>query len=67
MIKTVTFGMMHMSVAFAVVWLMTGDMLIGGAVALVEPLVNTMAYYFHERLWSRRKCPPEVKNGLLPA
>lgn len=54
MTKTITFGIMHIGIAFTVVWLMTGDVLIGGAVALVEPLVNTVGYHFHERVWSRR-------------
>ena len=54
MTKTVSFGIMHISVAFVVVWAMTGDMVIGGAVAMVEPLVNTIAYHFHERIWQRR-------------
>jgi uncharacterized membrane protein len=55
MSKTLSFGIMHVVVAFAVVWLMTGDVLVGGAVAMVEPLVNTVAYHFHERVWSRRR------------
>lgn len=53
--KTLSFGVMHISVAFAVVWVMTGDVMVGGAVALVEPVINTIAYHFHERLWSRRQ------------
>ena len=28
-------------------------MIAGGLVALVEPAVNTVAFYFHERLWQR--------------
>ena len=51
MIKTVSFGVMHISVAFLVVWAMTGDWRIGGATALVEPCVNTVAYHFHEKIW----------------
>lgn len=51
--KTVTFGIMHISIAFLVVWAMTGSPWIGGAVALVEPLVNTIAYFFHEKIWLR--------------
>jgi len=54
MIKTASFGAMHMTVAFAVVWAMTGDIVIGGAVALVEPMVNTIAYHFHEKIWQHR-------------
>jgi len=53
MIKTMTFAMIHMSVAFTVGYLMTGDVMVGGALALVEPMVNTVAYYFHEKVWHR--------------
>lgn len=51
--KTMTFAIVHMSVAFGVVYLMTGSLALGGAVALVEPLINTMAYFFHEKVWDR--------------
>jgi uncharacterized membrane protein len=53
MIKTTTFAIMHFSIAFAVVYAMTGSLLIGGAVALVEPAVNTVAFHFHEKIWKR--------------
>lgn len=52
MAKTVTFAVMHFTVAFSVAYLLTGDLVIGGTVALVEPAVNTVAFYFHERAWS---------------
>lgn len=55
MAKTVSFGVMHVSVAFTLVWLMTGDIVLGGAVALIEPVVNTVAYYFHEKFWAARQ------------
>lgn len=53
MTKTLSFGAMHITVAFGVVYLMTGDWLTGGLVALVEPCVNTVAYHFHEKFWGR--------------
>ena len=53
MIKTITFAVMHFSVAFTVAYLLTGDLVVGGLVAVVEPAVNTVAYYFHERFWAR--------------
>jgi uncharacterized membrane protein len=55
MLKTVTFALMHISIAFTIVYLMTGDFMVGGAVAVVEPLCNSVAYFFHERLWERRR------------
>ncbi|HLS98209.1 MAG: DUF2061 domain-containing protein [Porticoccaceae bacterium] len=53
MTKTLTFALMHFAIAFTVAWLMTGSLVVGGAVALVEPAVNTVAFFFHDRLWKR--------------
>ncbi len=55
--KTLTFALTHMSVAFVVGWAITGNMAVGGALALVEPLVNTAAYFIHEKIWERRRPP----------
>ena len=51
MIKTVTFGFVHFTVAFGVVFALTGSLVIGGLAALIEPLVNTVAYHYHEKAW----------------
>ena len=51
--KTISYGIIHFTVTFLIVWLMTGDILVGGAVALVEPAINTVAYFFHEKAWAR--------------
>jgi uncharacterized membrane protein len=53
MTKTFSFAVVHMSVAFGVGYAMTGSLAVGGALALVEPLVNTVAYHFHEKVWAR--------------
>lgn len=52
MTKTFTFAAMHFTIAFGVVYAMTGSLLLGGAVALVEPALNTVAFHFHENAWS---------------
>jgi uncharacterized membrane protein len=49
--KTVSFAAVHMGVAFSVGYALTGDVTVGGAMALVEPMCNTVAYYFHEKVW----------------
>lgn len=53
MAKTASFATIHMGVAFSVGYVMTGDIAVGGALALVEPACNTVAYYFHEKVWQR--------------
>lgn len=49
--KTCTFAILHFTVAFTVAYLLTGDWIVGGAVALVEPAVNTLVFYLHEKVW----------------
>lgn len=51
--KTISFAIVHFTVAFTVGYLLTGSVMVGGAIALVEPMVNTVAYHFHERVWKR--------------
>ncbi|WP_022963135.1 DUF2061 domain-containing protein [Halopseudomonas pelagia] len=69
MVKTTTFAIMHFTVAFAVVYLMTGSLVIGGAVALVEPAINTVAFHFHEKVWKRieQKRTERLSPPLLQA
>ncbi|KQY50418.1 DUF2061 domain-containing protein [Lysobacter sp. Root494] len=53
MAKAFGFAIVHFSVAFAVGYLMTGSALIGGTLALVEPVCNAIAFHFHEKPWKR--------------
>ncbi len=55
MLKTLSFAVMHVSIAFSVTYLLTGDIIVGGAVALIEPAVNTVGYFFHEKIWNHLK------------
>ncbi|WP_258381118.1 DUF2061 domain-containing protein [Neisseria meningitidis] len=45
MLKTLTFAALHFSTAFSVTYVLTGSIGISGAVALVEPLINTVVFY----------------------
>lgn len=53
MTKTLSFASLHFTVAFTVGWLLTGSWLIGGALAVVEPAINTVVFHFHEKVWKR--------------
>lgn len=52
-VKTLSFAITHFVVAFTVAFALTGDILVGGLVATVEPAINTVAYHFHEKVWLR--------------
>ncbi|BBP84761.1 hypothetical protein PHLH8_44030 [Pseudomonas sp. Pc102] len=43
MLKTATFTVMHFAIAFSVAYALTGSVAIGGLVAIVEPLVNSVS------------------------
>lgn len=51
--KTISFAILHFTVAFTVAYLLTGSMLVGGALALIEPTINSIVFFFHEKVWKR--------------
>lgn len=52
-LKTVTYGVMHFTVAVGVAFALTGDWRIALAIGTVEPLVQTVFFTLHDRAWSR--------------
>ena len=58
-LKPFTYGLMHLVVAITVAFTLTGNLAIALGIGLVEPLVQTVAYTFHEKAWSAhlRKAP----------
>lgn len=52
-LKTVTYGVMHFTVAVAVAFALTRDWRIALAIGTVEPLVQTLFFTLHDRIWTR--------------
>ena len=57
LLKTLTYLTIHLSVGFTVAYLLTGSVEIAGGIALIEPCVNAVAFFFHERAWAGRLWP----------
>jgi len=53
LLKTASFAILHFSVGFGVSYALTGSVAIATGIALIEPAVNTVVFYFHERAWRR--------------
>lgn len=53
--KTLSFAVVHFTVAFGLSWLLTGSIVIAGALAMLEPLVNTVAFYLHDGYWAKKE------------
>ncbi|PZX30732.1 conserved exported hypothetical protein [Cupriavidus phytorum] len=54
MAKTLTFGIMHLGIAFSVTYALTGSLAVSGAVTFIEPAINTVAHYFFDKYWDKR-------------
>lgn len=55
MAKSAAFGVMHLVIAFGVSYALTGSVAVAGAITLLEPVLNTVAHYFFDRWWERRR------------
>lgn len=51
-LKPVTYSLMHLSVAITVAYVLTRDWRIALGVGVIEPMVQTVAYMIHEKVWS---------------
>lgn len=65
--KTLSFAILHFSVAFTLGYLFTGSLLVGGMLALVEPATNTVVFHFHEKVWKRIEARRAARATALPA
>jgi len=51
--KTVTYGVMHFAVAVAVAFALTRNWQLALAIGTIEPLVQTLFFTVHDRVWTR--------------
>lgn len=51
--KTLSYLAIHLLVGFSVAYALTGSLAIAGGIALIEPCLNAVAFFFHEKAWRR--------------
>jgi len=51
--KTMSYLSVHLAVGFSVAFALTGSVAVAGGIALIEPCINAVAFYFHEKAWKR--------------
>ena len=51
--KTLSYYIMHISVAMIVAYMITGNLLMAATLSLIEPTVQAFAFFFHEKAWQR--------------
>lgn len=50
-LKTATYLALHLIVGFSVAYAITGSVSMAGGIALIEPAINAVVFFFHERAW----------------
>jgi uncharacterized membrane protein len=53
LVKTMSYLVIHLVIGFSVAFLFTGSIAVSTGIALIEPMVNAVAFFFHERVWNR--------------
>jgi uncharacterized membrane protein len=51
--KTVSYSLMHLTVAVSVAFALTRDWRAALAIGMIEPIFQTIAFAIHERIWTR--------------
>jgi uncharacterized membrane protein len=61
--KTLSYLAVHLTVGFSVAYAFTGSIEIASGLAIIEPMINAVAFFFHEKLWSAK--PPATAQVAL--
>lgn len=52
--KTLSYYIMHITVAMLVAYVITGNLWMAVTLSLVEPTVQAFAFFFHEKIWNKK-------------
>ena len=52
--KTASYYVMHIVVAAAVAYAVTGELWMALTLSFLEPSIQAVAFFFHEKAWARR-------------
>ncbi|MBN8817281.1 MAG: DUF2061 domain-containing protein [Sphingomonas sp.] len=63
--KTMTYLSIHLTVGFSVAYAVTGSIEMAGGIALIEPCINAVAFFFHEQAWKRVSAPAGPAGSTL--
>jgi len=62
-LEKISLTVMHMGVAFTVIFFATGSMAFGGLAAILEPVCNVLLMPFHDKLWDNLASGQTVRTA----
>ncbi len=60
LLKSTTYCMTHITVATAVAYSLTGDLAAALGIGLIEPVIQSFVFAFHDWLWEHDRQPHPV-------
>ena len=57
LLKTLSYGTLHIIVAVAIAYMITGNLTMAISIGLIEPIVQTGVFAIHDYLWEHKKYP----------
>lgn len=60
--KTASYYVLHIAVAAAVAYAVTGNLWMALTLSLLEPSVQAVAFFFHEKAWERAATSRPAKD-----
>lgn len=55
----------HLAIGFAITYAVTGSLMLGGLVVLIEPLLNVLLVPLHEQVWRHKVQRAEGRRRIL--
>lgn len=55
LLKTLSYYCLHITVAIGVAYAVTGNLWVAMTLSLLEPTVQMLFFFVHEKLWDRKK------------
>lgn len=62
--KTLSYYIMHITVAMLVGYFVTGSLSMAIALSLLEPTVQAVAFFFHEKAWEKKAAQQNEKVAV---
>ena len=62
--KTMSYCAMHITVATLIAYALSGSWLVALSIGLIEPLVQTFVFYFHETAWESQSFRAQIAESI---
>ncbi|NNG82775.1 MULTISPECIES: DUF2061 domain-containing protein [Acinetobacter Taxon 24D] len=62
--KTFSYYIMHITIAMLVGYFVTGNIWMALTLSLLEPTIQAIAFFFHEKIWERKSSNMQKRKNF---